>query len=438
VKYMIKIIDLRCGKDSDIFENLASRSQLEYRDVLDRVEEIVANVRRNGDKAVLEYTAMFDKVQLTLGKLRVTEKEIKEAYTKVDPKLVEVIKRSRDNIWNFHEKQKEKSWFSTEKEGVIVGQLYRPLEVVGVYVPGGTAAYPSSVLMCAVPAKVAGVSKIVMTTPPGKDEKINPAILVAANEAGVDEIYKVGGAQAVAALAFGTETIPKVDKIVGPGNIYVAMAKRTVYGYCDIDMIAGPSEIMVVADETANPVFVAADLLSQAEHDILASSILVTTSEDIAKEVQRELEAQLAVLERKEIAGKSIADYGAIIIVESLKDAATVVNRIAPEHLELCVKDPFAALGDIKNAGAIFLGNYSTEPLGDYFAGPNHVLPTSGTARFFSPLNLSDFMKKSSIISYTRDALQKVKDDVILFAESEGLGAHANAIRVRFQDGQDK
>lgn len=435
---MIKIIDLRCGKDSDIFENLASRSQLEYRDVLDRVEEIVANVRRNGDKAVLEYTAMFDKVQLTLGKLRVTEKEIKEAYTKVDPKLVEVIKRSRDNIWNFHEKQKEKSWFSTEKEGVIAGQLYRPLEVVGVYVPGGTAAYPSSVLMCAVPAKVAGVSKIVMTTPPGKDEKINPAILVAANEAGVDEIYKVGGAQAVAALAFGTETIPKVDKIVGPGNIYVAMAKRTVYGYCDIDMIAGPSEIMVVADETANPVFVAADLLSQAEHDILASSILVTTSEDIAKEVQRELEAQLAVLERKEIAGKSIADYGAIIIVESLKDAATVVNRIAPEHLELCVKDPFAALGDIKNAGAIFLGNYSTEPLGDYFAGPNHVLPTSGTARFFSPLNLSDFMKKSSIISYTRDALQKVKDDVILFAESEGLGAHANAIRVRFQDGQDK
>jgi len=435
---MIKIIDLRCGKDSDIFENLASRSQLEYRDVLDRVEEIVANVRRNGDKAVLEYTAMFDKVQLTLGKLRVTEKEIKEAYTKVDPKLVEVIKRSRDNIWNFHEKQKEKSWFSTEKEGVIVGQLYRPLEVVGVYVPGGTAAYPSSVLMCAVPAKVAGVSKIVMTTPPGKDEKINPAILVAANEAGVDEIYKVGGAQAVAALAFGTETIPKVDKIVGPGNIYVAMAKRTVYGYCDIDMIAGPSEIMVVADETANPVFVAADLLSQAEHDILASSILVTTSEDIAKEVQRELEAQLAVLERKEIAGKSIADYGAIIIVESLKDAATVVNRIAPEHLELCVKDPFAAQGDIKNAGAIFLGNYSTEPLGDYFAGPNHVLPTSGTARFFSPLNLSDFMKKSSIISYTRDALQKVKDDVILFAESEGLGAHANAIRVRFQDGQDK
>ncbi|GAE88298.1 histidinol dehydrogenase [Acetivibrio straminisolvens JCM 21531] len=307
-----------------------------------------------------------------------------------------------------------------------------------MYVPGGTAAYPSSVLMCTMPAKVAGVSKVVITTPPGKDEKINPAILVAANEAGVDEIYKVGGAQAIAALAFGTETIPKADKIVGPGNIYVAMAKRTVYGYCDIDMIAGPSEIMVVADETANPVFVAADLLSQAEHDALASSILVTTSESVAKEVQRELEVQLAALKRREIARKSIDDYGAIIIVESLKDAVAVVNRIAPEHLELCIEDPFSALGNIKNAGAIFLGNYSTESLGDYFAGPNHVLPTSGTARFFSPLNLSDFMKKSSIISYSKDALSKVKDDVILFAESEGLGAHANAIRIRFQGNQGK
>jgi len=433
---LVEIIDLRDNKNSDIFESLASRSQLEHGDVLDRVEDIVGNVRRNGDKAVLEYTAMFDKVELTSDKLRVTEEEIKEAYTKVDPKLVEVIKKSRDNIRDFHEKQKEKSWFSTDTEGVIVGQMYTPLEVVGVYVPGGTAAYPSSVLMCVMPAKVAGVSKVVITTPPGKDEKINPAILVAANEAGVDEIYKVGGAQAIAALAFGTETIPKVDKIVGPGNIYVAMAKRTVYGYCDIDMIAGPSEITVVADETANPVFVAADLLSQAEHDALASSILVTTSEIIAKEVQRELEVQLEALERKEIARKSVADYGAIIIVESLKDAAAVVNRIAPEHLELCIKDPFAALGNIKNAGAIFLGNYSTESLGDYFAGPNHVLPTSGTARFFSPLNLSDFMKKSSIISYSKDALAKVKDDVILFAESEGLGAHANAIRVRFQDNQ--
>ncbi|HOM02363.1 MAG TPA: histidinol dehydrogenase [Acetivibrio sp.] len=435
---MIKLIDLRCGKDSGIFESLASRSQLEHKDVLDRVEEIVGNVRRNGDKAVLEYTAMFDKARLTSDKLRVTEEEIKEAYTKVDPKLVEVIKKSRDNIRDFHEKQKEKSWFSTDTEGVIVGQLSRPLEVVGVYVPGGTAAYPSSVLMCTMPAKVAGVSKVVITTPPGKDEKINPAILVAANEAGVDEIYKVGGAQAIAALAFGTETIPKADKIVGPGNIYVAMAKRTVYGYCDIDMIAGPSEIMVVADETANPVFVAADLLSQAEHDALASSILVTTSENVAKEVQRELEVQLEALERKAMARKSIDDYGAIIIVENLKDAVAVVNRIAPEHLELCIEDPFSALGSIKNAGAIFLGNYSTESLGDYFAGPNHVLPTSSTARFFSPLNLSDFMKKSSIISYSRDALSKVKDDVILFAESEGLGAHANAIRVRFQDNQGK
>lgn len=435
---MIKVIDLRDGKNSDIFESLASRSQLEHGDVLRRVEDIVGNVRQNGDKAVLEYTTMFDKVELSSDKLRVTEDEIKEAYTKVDAKLVEVIKKSRDNISSFHEKQKEKSWLSTETEGVIVGQMYTPLEVVGVYVPGGTAAYPSSVLMNIMPAKVAGVSKVIMSTPPGKDGKVNPAILVAANEAGADEIYKVGGAQAVAALAFGTATIPKVDKIVGPGNIYVAMAKRTVYGYCDIDMIAGPSEIMVVADETANPVFVAADLLSQAEHDVLSSSLLVTTSEAIAKEVQRELGAQLKTLQRREIAEKSINDYGAIIIVESIRDAAAVVNRIAPEHLELCIEDPFGALGNIKNAGAIFLGNYSSEPLGDYFAGPNHVLPTSGTARFFSPLNLSDFVKKSSIISYSKDALEKVKDDVILFAESEGLDGHANAIRVRFQKDQHK
>jgi histidinol dehydrogenase len=346
---------------------------------------------------------------------------------------VEVIKKARDNIKSFHKKQKEKSWFVSEEEGVILGQMYTPLEKVGVYVPGGTAAYPSSVLMNIMPAKVAGVDKVIMTTPPGKDGKVNPVILVAANEAGADEIYKVGGAQAVAALAFGTETIPKVDKIVGPGNIYVAMAKRTVYGYCDIDMIAGPSEIMVVADETANPRFVAADLLSQAEHDVLASSILVTTSERVAKEVQKELGIQLEALDRKEIAQKSIEDYGALVIVDSIKDAAEVVNRIAPEHLEICMEEPFAALSWIRNAGAIFLGNYSSEPLGDYFAGPNHVLPTSGTARFFSPLNLSDFMKKSSIISYSKEALRKVKDDVILFAESEGLGAHANAIRVRFE-----
>ncbi len=430
---MIKVIDLRNGKDSGLFESLASRSQMEHGDVLRRVEDIVNNVRQNKDMAVLEYTAMFDKVELSSESLKVSEDEIKEAYSKVDSRLVEVIKKSRDSIKSFHEKQKEKSWFVSEEDGVILGQMYTPLEIVGVYVPGGTAAYPSSVLMNIMPAKVAGVKKIVMTTPPGKDGKVNPAILVAANEAGADEIYKVGGAQAIAALAFGTETIPKVDKIVGPGNIYVAMAKRTVYGYCDIDMIAGPSEIMVVADETANPRFVAADLLSQAEHDVLASSILVTTSERVVKEVEKELEIQLEALDRKEIARKSIEDYGAIVIVESIKDAAEVVNRIAPEHLELCIEEPFGALGSIRNAGAIFLGSYSSEPLGDYFAGPNHVLPTSGTARFFSPLNLSDFMKKSSIISYSKEALRKVKDDVILFAESEGLGAHANAIRVRFE-----
>jgi len=430
---LIKVIDLRNGKDSGLFESLASRSQMEHGDVLRRVEDIVNNVRQNKDKAVLEYTAMFDKVELSSESLKVSEDEIKEAYSKVDSRLVEVIKKSRDSIKSFHEKQKEKSWFVSEEDGVILGQMYTPLEIVGVYVPGGTAAYPSSVLMNIMPAKVAGVKKIVMTTPPGKEGKVNPAILVAANEAGADEIYKVGGAQAIAALAFGTETIPKVDKIVGPGNIYVAMAKRTVYGYCDIDMIAGPSEIMVVADETANPRFVAADLLSQAEHDVLASSILVTTSERVVKEVEKELEIQLEALDRKEIARKSIEDYGAIVIVESIKDAAEVVNRIAPEHLELCIEEPFGALGSIRNAGAIFLGSYSSEPLGDYFAGPNHVLPTSGTARFFSPLNLSDFMKKSSIISYSKEALRKVKDDVILFAESEGLGAHANAIRVRFE-----
>lgn len=431
---MIKVIDLRNGKDSDIFEKLASRSQMEYGDVLRRVEDIVGNVRQKGDMAVLEYTAMFDKVELTSDKLKVTDEEIKEAYTKVDSKLIEIIKKARANIQKFHAKQKENSWFSTDEEGIIVGQLYRPLEVVGVYVPGGTAAYPSSVLMNVVPAKVAGVSKVVMSTPPGKDGKVNPAILVAANEAGADEIYKVGGAQAVAALAFGTQTIPKVDKIVGPGNIYVTMAKRTVFGYCDIDMIAGPSEIMVVADDTANPRFVAADLLSQAEHDVLASSILVTTSEGIANETQKELETQLEALPRKEITKKSIEDFGAVVIVDSIKEAAEVVNRIAPEHLELCIEEPFNALGLIKNAGAIFLGSYSSEPLGDYFAGPNHVLPTSGTARFFSPLNLSDFVKKSSIISYSREALGKIKDDVILFAESEGLSAHANAIRVRFEE----
>jgi histidinol dehydrogenase len=434
VIFLIKIIDLRDGRDSGIFEKLASRSQIEYGDVLRRVEDIVGNVKKEGNSAVIKYTEMFDKVSLKEEELKVTPEEIEEAYGKVDRNLLEAIRKARENIEKFHEKQKEKSWFSTEDDGVILGQLVRPIEVMGIYVPGGTAAYPSSVLMCAMPAKVAGVGKIIMATPPGEGGKVNPVILVTACEAGVEEIYKVGGAQGVAAMAFGTETIPKVDKIVGPGNIYVATAKRIVYGYCDIDMIAGPSEIMVVADDTTEPAFVAADLLSQAEHDELASSVLVTTSEDIAKSVKGEIEKQAERQPRKEMILKSLENYGAIIIVDNLDSAAEVVNRIAPEHLELCIEDPFSFLGSVKNAGAIFLGNYSTESLGDYIAGPNHVLPTSGTARFFSPLNVSDFIKKSSIISYTRKALEKVKDDVILFAESEGLKAHADAVRVRFEE----
>ncbi len=430
---MIQFIDLRANKDSGIFDKLASRSQIEYGDVQDKVSDIVNNVKKNGDKAVLEYSSMFDKVELCPDNLPVSQIEIEEAYEKVDKELIEVIKRARKNIAQFHEKQLEKSWFTTDENGVMLGQLYNPIEVVGIYSPGGTAAYPSSVLMNAVPAKVAGVKRIVMATPPGGSDGINPAILVAANEAGVNEIYRVGGSQAIAAMAFGTQSIPKVDKIVGPGNIYVALAKRMVYGYCDIDMIAGPSEIMVVADETANPRFVAADMLSQAEHDAIASSLLVTSSEKIAKEVEKELEIQLNVLPRKEIAQKSLEGFGAIILVDDIESAVNVVNRIAPEHLELCVNEPFGLISLIKNAGAIFLGNYSSEPLGDYFAGPNHVLPTSGTARFFSPLNISEFMKKSSIISYSKKALQEVKDDVIRFAEAEGLKAHANAIRVRFE-----
>lgn len=431
---MIRIIDLRDGTDSEFYAKLVNRGQTEHGDILRLVNEIVDNVRVNGDKAVFEYTRKFDGVELDAASLKVSKQEIDAAYDKIDCRLLDVIRKAKTNIENFHRKQKENSWFSTEKNGVILGQLYRAIETVGVYVPGGTAAYPSSVLMNVIPAKVAGVEKIVMVTPPKKEGGINPAILVAANEAGVDEICKVGGAQAVAALAFGTETLPKVDKITGPGNIYVATAKRFVYGYCDIDMIAGPSEIMVVADESANAKFVAADLLSQAEHDALASSILVTTSEKLALEVQRELENQTALLARKNIIEKSIGDYGAVIITGSLDQAVDAVNKIAPEHLELCVKEPFSLLDSIKNAGAIFLGHYASEPLGDYFAGPNHVLPTSGTARFFSPLNVGDFIKKSSIISYTAEALKGVKDDIIRFAEAEGLSAHANAIRVRFEE----
>lgn len=429
---MIDIFDARKDNIDGLFKKLSQRSQMELGDIFRRVEDVVNNVKANGDKALIEYTAKFDKVELGKDKIKVSDKEISSAYAKVDKKLIDVIRRAKSNIEDFHGKQKENSWFTTGNNGVLLGQLYRPLEVVGVYVPGGTAAYPSSVLMNVVPAKVAGVKRVIMVTPP-KSEGVNPAILVAAKEAGVDEIYCIGGAQAVAALAFGTETVPKVDKIVGPGNAYVAMAKKMVYGYCDIDAIAGPSEISIIADASANPKYLAADLLSQAEHDVLASAILVTTSQKLAEEVQTELERQIAYLSRKEIIRQSIDNNSAIVITDDLDKAVEIINNIAPEHLELCVEEPLALLDSVKNAGAIFLGHYASEPLGDYFAGPNHVLPTSGTARFFSPLNVGDFIKKSSVISYTRKALQGVKDDVILFAEAEGLDAHANAIKVRFE-----
>ena len=430
---MLKIIDIRDGGDNELFGKLVSRSQLDQVDVLRTVNDIIDNIRKNGDNAVFEYTRRFDGVEINAESLKVAPEEFEQAYGKVDRELVEVIRRAKARIEAFHVKQRENSWFSNEEDGVILGQLYRPLETVGIYVPGGTAVLTSSVLMNALPAKVAGVNRIIMATPPAKDGSVNPAVLVAAREAGVDEVYKMGGAQAIAAMAFGTRTVPRVDKIFGPGNIYVATAKRMVYGFCDIDMFAGPSEIMVVADDTANPGFVAADLLSQAEHDVLSAAILVTTSQRMAESVIAEIERQFSTLSRKGILEKSLSDYGAAVLVKDMEQAMEVVNTIAPEHLELCIEEPFSRLGSVKNAGAIFLGNWSSEPLGDYFAGPNHVLPTGGTARFFSPLNVADFIKKSSIISYTRKALEKVKDDIILFARSEGLDGHANAIAERFR-----
>jgi len=430
---MIKVIDLRQGRDTDLFERLVRRDRVARQDVMDAVGRILEDVRTDGDKAVLEYTRKYDMAELDASSMKVSDSEIREAYDLTDAGLLDIIRKSKDNITAFHEKQKENSWFSTGDDGVLLGQLIRPLETVGIYVPGGTAALASSVLMNALPAKVAGVERIIMATPPGRDGKIDPAVLVAASEAGVTEIYKIGGAQAVAAMAFGTETVPRVDKIFGPGNIYVATAKRLVYGYCDIDMFAGPSEITVVADDTANPVYVAADLLSQAEHDVLSASILITPSPELAQAVIKELKAQYSRLSRKSILDKSLSEYGAAIIVNDLEEALEVANRIAPEHLELCIEDPFSWLGYVRNAGAIFLGNWSPEPLGDYYAGPNHVLPTGGTARFFSPLNVADFIKKSSVISYTEKALEKAKDTVIGFAGYEKLDAHANAVKVRFE-----
>ncbi len=435
---MIRIIDMRNGRDAGLFSKLVGRDRVGQMDVVRVVDEILANIRSKGDEALLEYTKLFDRVEMEPSSMKVSDREIKEAYDLADPEMIGVIRRAKENIIAFHEKQKQNSWFTTGNDGILLGQLYRPLEIVGIYVPGGTAVLTSSVLMNALPAKVAGVEKIIMVTPPGRDGKIDPGVLVAAQEAGVSEIFKAGGAQAIAAMAFGTCSIPKVDKIFGPGNIYVSTAKRLVFGYCDIDMFAGPSEITVVADDSANPEYVAADLLSQAEHDDLSASILVTPSEKLAQAVCTEIEKQAAKLARKDILYKSLAGYGAAVIVNDLDEAMDVVNRIAPEHLELCIEDPFSRLGYVKNAGAVFLGHWSPEPLGDYFAGPNHVLPTGGTARFFSPLNVDDYMKKSSVISYTRQALEKASGDVIRFAEYEGLEGHANAIRVRFVEKNGK
>ncbi len=430
----MRIIELTEEARTNILENLLKRSPNSYGEFEGRVNEIIENVREKRDAAIFDYTKRFDGADINAENILVTEDEIKEAYGKVDEKLLEVICKALVNIRKYHEKQRQYSWFDSEESGIILGQKVTALEKVGVYVPGGKAVYPSSVLMNIVPARVAGVKKIVMTTPPGKDGKVNPATLVAAKEAGVDAIYKVGGAQAIAALAFGTESVPKVDKIVGPGNIYVALAKKAVFGFVSIDSIAGPSEIMVLADETANPRFVAADLLSQAEHDEMASAILVTTSRDLAEQVSKEVEGFVAQLSRKEIIQKSLDNYGYILVAESMDEAIATVNEIASEHLELVTKNPFETMTKIRNAGAIFVGEYSSEPLGDYFAGPNHVLPTNGTAKFFSPLSVDDFIKKSSIISYSREALEPIYKDIVQFAECEQLTAHANSIRVRFED----
>ena len=430
----MRILKLTKETQNNILENLLKRSPNSYGEFESRVNDIIQNVREKRDEAIFEYTLKFDGATIDQDNIRVTEEEIKEAYEQIDPKLLDVIRKALVNIRDYHTKQKQYSWFDSDESGIILGQKVTPLKTVGVYVPGGKAVYPSSVLMNVIPAKVAGVSNIIMTTPCGKDGKVYPSTLVAAKEAGVDAIYKVGGAQAIAALAFGTESIPKVDKIVGPGNIYVALAKKAVFGYVSIDSIAGPSEIMVLADETANPRFVAADLLSQAEHDEMASAILVTTSETLAEQVSVEVDKFVATLSRKEIIQKSLDNYGYILVADTMQDAIDTVNEIASEHLELVTKNPFETMTKIRNAGAIFIGEYSSEPLGDYFAGPNHVLPTNGTSKFFSPLSVDDFIKKSSIISYSREALEPVYKDIVQFAECEKLTAHANSIRVRFED----
>lgn len=427
----MKTVQLTAETQKDLLDSLLKRSPNHYGQYESVVAEIIADVREKGDEAVFAYTKKFDKWDISSENIRVTEAEIEEAFSATEEAFIEVMKRSAANISDFHKKQLRNSWIDTKEDGSILGQRILPIAVSGVYVPGGKAAYPSSVLMNVIPAKVAGVGKIIMTTPAGADGKVNPGTLVAAKIAGVDEIYKAGGAQAIAAMAFGTESIPKVDKITGPGNIFVALAKKACFGYVSIDSIAGPSEILVLADETANPRYVAADLLSQAEHDELASAILITTSKELAAEVGKEIEGFLQELSRAEIIRKSLDNYGYIIIAESMEDAVEAANAIASEHLEILTRDPYAVMTRIRNAGAIFLGEYSSEPLGDYYAGPNHILPTNGTAKFFSPLNVDDFMKKTSIISYSKEALERAHNDIELFAKKEGLTAHANSIHVR-------
>ena len=429
----MRIVKLTDETKNNILEDLLKRSPNSYGKFEAAVNDILLNVRTNKDEALFKYTKDFDKADINASNIVVTKEEIEEAYTKVDPALVDVIRKSLRNIKEYHEKQKQYSWFDSKPDGTILGQKVTPLARAGVYVPGGKAAYPSSVLMNVVPAKVAGVEQIIMCTPPDHEGKVYPTTLVAANEAGVDVVYKAGGAQAIAAMAYGTESIPKVDKICGPGNIYVALAKKAVFGYVSIDSVAGPSEILVIADETANPRYVAADLLSQAEHDEMASAILITTSSELANKVSAEIDGFLKELSRSEIISKSLDNYGYILLVDDINEAVSVANDIASEHLEIVTKDQFNVMTKIKNAGAIFLGEYSSEPLGDYFAGPNHVLPTNGTAKFFSALSVDDFIKKSSIISYSREALEAIHNDIENFASAEHLTAHANSIKVRFE-----
>ena len=429
----MRIVKLTKETTENILENMLKRSPTQYGTYEASVQEIIENVKTRKDAAVFEYTEKFDHAVLDASTVEVTQEEIDEAYNIVDPELIGVIRRSMKNIREFHEKQKQNSWFTSTENGTMLGQKLTALNRVGVYVPGGKAAYPSSVLMNILPAKVAGVKEICMTTPCGRDGKVNPVVLAAAKEAGADRVFKIGGAQAIAALAYGTESIPKVDKIVGPGNIYVALAKKAVYGNVSIDSIAGPSEILVLADETANPRFVAADLLSQAEHDELASAILITTSQELAEKVSEEVDGFLKVLSRSDIISKSLDNFGYILVTDSHQEAIDTVDAIAPEHLEIVTKNPFGDMRKGHNAGAIFLGENSSEPLGDYFAGPNHILPTNGTAKFFSPLSVDDFVKKSSIIYYSREALSEIHEDIESFAKSESLTAHANSIAVRFE-----